>query len=762
MRPLLLFALLLPTHSLAQTANPPGERLFASRCAACHGADAAGGERGPSLVDGRRGGARWRETLRDTIRDGRPSAGMPAFPLPTSDLDALVNFLGNLTAPAIERNLPGDAQAGATYFFGAGKCATCHTVQGHGGVLGPDLSNLGRQRRLNQIQRALASPSNTQRLLSVTLQDRRTLRGLAKNETNFDLQLLGLDGTLHLLDKSRIVRLSEETEPLMPPLSASPEDRRNLLAFLSRLDRTRPVQTPQRAAPSPQGLPFSAVAQPRPGEWPTYNGQLNGNRHSPLKLIHAANVAQLAPKWIFTLPDARRLQVTPIVSGGVMYVTAANEAVALDARTGRQIWHFKQPLTKGVIGDASSAINRGVALLDDKVFLVTDHAHLLALHRVTGALLWDVEVANYRQHYGTTSAPLVVNDLVLVGTSGGDEGAPGFISAHRASTGEPVWKHRTLPAPGEPGSETWVGRALEHGCSAPWLTGSYDPEVKLIYWTTGNPCPDYNGDERQGDNLFSSSVIALDPATGQRRWHYQFTPHDLHDWDASQPVLAVNAAWKGRPRKLLLQANRNGFFYVLDRVTGEFLLGEPYVKKMTWASGIGADGRPKVLPDTAPTMQGNKVCPAVEGASNWMSSSYHPGTGLFYVMSLESCNIYTKSAAWFQQGESFYGGGTRRVPGEKGEKILRALDPQTGKIVWEYPQLGAANSWGGLLSTDGGLVFFGEDSGAFAAVDAKSGRLLWHFQTSQLWKASPMTYSVDGKQLLAVAAGGSIIAFGLP
>jgi len=761
MRTLLPLALLLPSYLFAQTATPAGERLFAARCAACHGADAAGGERGPSLVDGRRGGPRWRETLRDTIRDGRPAAGMPAFPLPTSDLDALVNFLGNLTAPAIERNLPGDAQAGATYFFGAGKCATCHTVQGHGGVLGPDLSNLGRQRRLNQIERALAAPANTQRLVSVTLPDRRTLRGLAKNETNFDLQLLGLDGTLHLLDKSRIIRLNEETQPLMPPLSAGPEDRRNLLAFLSRLDRSRPLATPSSATAA-QGLPFSAVAQPRTGEWPTYNGQLTGNRHSPLKHIHTGNVAQVAPKWIFTLPDARRLQVTPIVSGGVMYVTAANEAFALDARTGRQIWHYKQPLTKGVIGDASSAINRGVALLDDKVFLVTDHAHLLALHRVTGALIWDIEVADYRQHYGTTSAPLVVNDLVLVGTSGGDEGAPGYISAHRASTGEQVWKHRTLPAPGEPGSETWVGRALEHGCSAPWLTGSYDPEVKLIYWTTGNPCPDYNGDERQGDNLFSSSVIALDPATGQRRWHYQFTPHDLHDWDASQPVLAVNAPWNGRPRKLLLQANRNGFFYVLDRVTGEFLLGEPYVKKMTWASGIGVDGRPKVLPDTAPTMQGNKVCPAVEGASNWMSSSYSPGTGLFYVMSLESCNIYTKSAAWFQQGESFYGGGTRRVPGEKGEKILRALDPQTGKIVWEYPQLGAANSWGGLLSTDGGLVFFGEDSGAFAAVDAKSGRPLWHFQTSQLWKASPMTYTVDGKQLVAVAAGGSIIAFGLP
>ena len=315
-------------------------------------------------------------------------------------------------------------------------------------------------------------------------------------------------------------------------------------------------------------------------------------------------MGQLAPKWMFTLPNARRLEVTPVVVDGVMYIAAANEAYALDARTGRQIWHYQRPLTKGVIGDAASAINRGVAVLGDKVFMVTDHAHMLALHRANGQLLWDTEIADYKQHYGTTSAPLVVDDLVITGTSGGDEGARGFIAAFKASTGELAWKHWTMPAPGEPGSETWIGRAIEHGCSAPWLTGSYDPELKLIYWTTGNPCPDYNGDERKGDNLYTSSVIALEPATGKRRWYFQFTPHDLHDWDAAQPVLVVNTNFRGKPRKLLLQANRNGFFYVLDRVTGEFLLGEPFVKKMTWASGIDEKGRPKVLPNTEPTVGG--------------------------------------------------------------------------------------------------------------------------------------------------------------
>jgi alcohol dehydrogenase (cytochrome c) len=739
----ILFAIVLPCLAFGQT----GQRLFETRCAACHGSDAAGGERGPSLVEGRRGAGRFR----DTIRNGRPEAGMPAFAFSDSDMNAVLSFLASLTAPAIEKQVSGDAAAGQRFFFGAGNCRSCHMIQGRGGIAGPELSNLGRERRLSQIEQSLTKPGTTHQVLSVELPGGRKVRGIVRNESNFDVQLLGLDGAMHLLEKARILRRVEETKSLMPPVTATPD----LLAFLSRLDRNQPL-------PGLPPLSTATAVKPGPGDWPTYNGQWNGNRHSPLKQIHPGNVAQLAPQWIFTVPDARRLQVTPLVVDGVMYVTAANQAYALDARTGRQIWQFRMPLTKGVIGDASAAINRGAALLGDKVFLITDHAHLLALHRATGALLWDVEVADYRQHYGMTSAPLVVNDLVLVGTSGGDEGAPGFITAHKASTGELVWKHRTLPAPGEPGSETWVGRALEHGCAAPWLTGSYDPEVGLVYWTTGNPCPDYNGDERQGDNLYSSSVIALDPSTGQRRWHYQFTPHDLHDWDASQPVLAVNAVFRGRPRKLLLQANRNGFFYVLDRVTGEFLLGEPFVKKMTWASGIGPDGRPKVLPDTAPTVQGNKVCPAVEGATNWMSSSYSAGTGLFYVMSLESCNIYSKSALWWRQGESFYGGGTRRVPGEKGVKILRALDIQTGKVVWEYPQIGPGNSWGGVLSTDGGLVFFGEDSGAFAAVEAKSGKYLWHFQTSQLWKASPMTYSADGRQFVAVASGGNILAFGVP
>jgi alcohol dehydrogenase (cytochrome c) len=457
----------------------------------------------------------------------------------------------------------------------------------------------------------------------------------------------------------------------------------------------------------------------------------------------------------------RALQTTPAVVDGVMYVTAVNEVVALDARTGRQVWRYSRPRTPGLVGDAAGGINRGVAVLGDRVFLQTDNAHVIALHRLTGSLLWDSEMADSREHYGSTSAPLVVNDLVIAGVSGGDEGIRGFVDAYFAATGKRAWRFWTVPARGEPGSETWVGKALEHGCAATWLTGTYDPEAKLLYWPTGNPCPDYNGDERKGDNLYSNSVLALDPATGKLKWHYQFTPHDLHDWDATETPMLVDATFRGRPRKLLVQGNRNGFFYVLDRLTGELLMAEPFVKKLTWASGIGKDGRPILLPGYEPTPQGARACPAVAGATNWPSTSFSPLTGLFYLMVEESCDIYSKNSQWWEQGKSFYGGGTRPSP-EESEKFLRALDLQTGKIAWQIPSKGGILA-SGLMSTAGGLVFYGEsDGGAFVAADARTGKILWTFNTGQAWKAGPMTYTTDGKQYVGVAAGSTIMAFWLP
>ena len=491
--------------------------------------------------------------------------------------------------------------------------------------------------------------------------------------------------------------------------------------------------------------------------------------------INTTNSKQVAPKWLFQIgaprgggepkagvPSWIGLEVTPIVVDGVMYVTSVNEAFALDARNGREIWHYSRPRSQGLAGDAAGGINRGVAVLGDRVFMVSDNAHLFALHRSTGQLLWDVEMASGQKNYGSTSAPLVVNDLVIAGVSGGDEGIRGFLDAYRVSTGERVWRFWTVPALGEPGSETWVGKDIEHGCAATWLTGTYDAEANLLYWPTGNPCPDYNGDLRRGDNLYSSSILAIDPETGKLRWHYQFSPHETHDWDATETPMLLDADFHGSPRKLLVQANRNGFFYVLDRLTGKVLLAEPFVKKLTWARGIGPDGRPIRLPGDEPTRRGARVCPSVGGAANWPATAFNPAAGLFYVMASESCNIYTKSEEQWQAGQSFYGGGTHRSPDDVSGQFLRAIDLQTGKVVWDLPQLGEARTTSGVMATSGGLVFYGDSSGAFVAVDAKSGERLWHFNTGQPWKASPMTYMIDGSQYIGVAAGSIIMTFGLP
>jgi alcohol dehydrogenase (cytochrome c) len=663
-----------------------GKRQYETRCVGCHGGDGLGGGHGPAIAGVARPRAISKTEVMDVIRKGIPDRGMPAFQVSVEEANALADYVMSLKARAKATSVEGPASLTAT----------------------------------------------------VRLRDGRTIDGILKNESNFDLQLLSTEGKLYLLTKDQVAEIvrSEASTP--------------------------PAEAPIRPT-SEQGVSFEEVAHPKPGTWPTYDGNLNGNRFSPLSQINTGNVNSLAPKWMFTLKGASRaLQVTPVVVDGVMYVTWVNEAYALDARSGREIWHFSRPRSQNLAGDAAGGINRGVAVRGDRVFMVTDNAHLLALHRFTGRLLWDIEMADSSENYGSTSAPLVVNDLVIAGLSGGDEGARGFLSAYKISTGERVWRFWTIPARGEPGAETWIGRALEHGCGSTWFTGTYDSEARILYWPTGNPCPDYNGDERRGDNLYTDSVVALDPDSGKLKWYYQFTPHDVHDWDAAETPMLVNAEFGGQPRKLLLQGNRNGFFYVLDRLTGKLLLAEPFVKKLTWAKGIGADGRPQLLPGNEPTIEGQLTCPAVAGAANWPSSAYDSTTGLFYMFAEESCNIYTKNDEWWQAGKSFYGGGTRRASREQqGGKFLKAIDIQTGKTAWEIPNIGGGILGSGLMATAGGLIFYGDGYGAFVAADARNGEPLWHFDTSQNFKAGPMTYTVDDVQYIGMAAGSTILAFTL-
>ena len=493
--------------------------------------------------------------------------------------------------------------------------------------------------------------------------------------------------------------------------------------------------------------PSDLLRRPIAENWLSYHGDYSGQRFSGLAQINTANVGQLRAQWVFHATNSNLLEATPVVVNGLMILTSANDAFALDARTGRAVWHYARPVTEGLIDDASSHHNRGVGVWHSRVYMETDNAHLLCLDVRSGRLLWDVAYAAGNKNYGATSAPLVVKDKILVGTSGGDDGVRGFVAAFDVLTGKEIWRFWTIPGPGEFGSSSWPGDLYLRGGATTWMPGTYDPELNTIYWGTSNPAPDYDGAVRPGDDLYSDCVLALDPDTGKLKWHFQFTPHDLFDYDATQVPVLVDAPYEGSVRKLLLQANRNGFLYVLDRTNGRFLSATPFVKKLNWAKGIDPEGRP-VRTGIEPTKEGTLVCPDVTGATNWFSPSYHPGTRLLYFMALERTG--------------FYATGTKHAPGQRGQKILLAFNPENGQCVWRYPQAGSGDSWGGTMTTAGGLVFFGNDTEEFEAVDARTGQSLWHFNTGQPMHASPMSYEVSGKQYVAIAAGSDLFSFALP
>ena len=503
------------------------------------------------------------------------------------------------------------------------------------------------------------------------------------------------------------------------------------------------------------------LTRPAGENWPSYNGDYTGRRFSILQQINHSNVAQMRAAWVFHPGNAQRLEATPVVIRGVMYLTSANDVFALDARTGRTLWHYARPVSSGLLDDAAAHKSRGVAVWRQFVYSETDDAHLLCLDARSGNLLWDVQYAEASKQYGATSAPLVVNDEVIVGTSGGDSGVRGFVAAYDAMKGTLKWRLWTIPGPGEFGSASWPGDSYLHGGGTTWMPGTYDPELKTLYWTTSNAAPDFDGDSRQGDDLYTACLLAIDATTGKLKWYFQFTPHDVYDYDANETPVLVDEVEKDAPRHLLVQANRNGFFYVLDRTNGKFLRAIPFVKKLNWATEIDASGRP-LLSGRVPTKEGTYICPGIIGATNWFSPSYNPNTGLFYVMALENCNVYFAKPKPFTQGETFYSTGTKLPRNEQSNKILMALSPSEGKKVWSYPQVGRGNSLGGTLTTAGRLVFFGDDAESFEAVDAETGRALWHFNTGQSFSASPMTYAIDGTQYVTICAGSDVFSFALP
>jgi alcohol dehydrogenase (cytochrome c) len=500
--------------------------------------------------------------------------------------------------------------------------------------------------------------------------------------------------------------------------------------------------------------------QPTAGNWLSYNGDYSGRRYTGLVQVTPQNVGQLRAQWVFHSHNSSLLEVTPIVVNGVMFITSANDAFALDALTGRSIWHYSRPVTQGLIDDASSHHNRGVGVWHSRVYMETDNAHLLCLDARSGNLLWDVAYAEGNKNYGATSAPLVVKDKVLVGTSGGDDGVRGFIAAFDAETGKPAWRLWTIPGPGEFGSSSWPGDMYLRGGATTWMPGTFDLALNTVYWGTSNAAPDFDGEPRPGDDLYTACVLAIDADTGKLKWYYQFTPHDLFDYDSTQTPMLIDAMYKGTRRRLLVEANRNGFVYVLDRTNGKFLSATRFVKKLNWAKGIDAAGRP-IRTGIQPSPEGTLICPGYTGATNWFSPSYNPATHLLYFVALENCDTYFLKPQQFSEGREYYATGVKHAQGQYGQKILIAYNPETDKFAWQYPQVGSGRSWGGTMTTAGGLVFFGNDAEAFEAVDARTGQSLWHFNTGQSMHASPMSYDVAGTQYVAIASGSDIFSFAL-
>jgi alcohol dehydrogenase (cytochrome c) len=493
-----------------------------------------------------------------------------------------------------------------------------------------------------------------------------------------------------------------------------------------------------------------------PQNWLMYSGDYAGRRFSSLQEIKIGNVEKLVPKWAYQTMAGGKFETTPLVVDGIMYGTGQDDrAFALDARTGRPIWQYQRALPAD-IRPCCGRVNRGLAILGDKVFMGTLDSHVIALDTKTGNVIWDVTAVDYTKGYSFTLAPLVIKNLVLVGISGGEYGIRGFIDAYDANSGERKWRFYTVPAPGEPGSDTWEGESWKIGGSPAWITGAYDVETNTTFWTTGNPSPSNRGEGRAGDNLYSNSLLALDPDTGKLKWHFQFTQHDEHDYDATQVPVMVN----DKDKKLILQANRNGFFYVIDRTNGKLIRAESYAK-VSWSKEKDASGRPVPAKESSPTPEGNRVCPGAAGATNWMSPTYDPQTKLFYVTAREQCDVFSTAPQPYEAGHAYYG--SAYFPNDDAAPFygaLRAIDPDTGKIKWEWKH--PSPTWSGVLSTAGGVVFTGDAEGNFIALDAASGKPLWHFQCGASVYSSPMTYAVDGKQYVAVAAGTALFAFGLP
>ena len=532
-----------------------------------------------------------------------------------------------------------------------------------------------------------------------------------------------------------------------------------LTVFVGQNQAQQLLQAPVTPAFTPVSWERLMNAADEPENWLMYSATLDAQRHSRLTQVNTGNVSNLELKWAYQIPEIDRAETTPLVVDGIMFITEApSNLVAVDAVTGRQYWRYDHELPDD-LRICCGRNNRGVAILGETLYMSTLDAHLVAIDARTGNVRWDVEVADYSKGYSKTAAPLIVKDMVVTGIAGGEFGIRGFIDAYDAETGEQVWRTYAVAGPGDPNVSTWANDSWETGGAATWLTGSYDPDLELIYWGTGNPGPDWNGDVRLGDNLYSDSALALDADTGEISWWFQFTPHDVHDYDSIQIPILANIDYQGSERRVMMWANRNAFYYTIDRTDGDFMEGKPYALQ-TWAQGLDVDGRPIRVPGMAPTYEGVVVSPSIGGGTNWFSPAYNPDTGLFYVNAFDGEQEFFKRDEDYEEGERFTGGGGRYTsPMDAFHSSIRAINPETAEIEWEFPIMPRSSA--GITTTAGGLVFTGSADGYFFALDASSGEELWNISLGRRVHAAPMTFAVDGEQFVTIASGNVVYTFGL-
>jgi PQQ-dependent dehydrogenase (methanol/ethanol family) len=740
-----------------------GQKLFQKSCTACHGENAKGG-RGPDLTTGQWRSGRSDDAILKNILQGIPGTEMPAFPMTSSEGASIVAYLHSLKSNPPDEKLRGDAILGRELFFGSAKCSQCHMFAGSGGRLGPDLSSIHSERTVSEIREAIVNPDQSIRrgyeTVEVRLHSGQVVRGAKKSEDTFSIQIMDEKEKLHMLFKQDLEEIKTPRTSLMPVAHLAAAELDNVIAFLKTPGAGGVAATVWKPA-ADLNVTFARLknTHAEPQNWLTYWGDYQGTHYSPLDSITPANAGSLASKWTFQFGTGNN-ETVPIVADGLMFVTGPlNNAEALDARTGQAIWRYTRRLPQ-VAERCTVMANRGLAILGDRLYMATLDAHLVSLDAKTGSVIWDVPVDDYKKGYSITHAPLAIDGKIIVGITAGECALQGFLDAYDAATGKRLWRLFTVAQKGDPARATWSGDSAEFGGSPTWATGTYDPETDTLFWPTGNPGPDYDGSIRRGANLYSCSVLAIDPNTGKMKWYFQFTPHDTHDWDATETPVLIDAMFRGQKRKLLIQANRNAFYYVLDRETGQFLTGKAFARQ-TWAKGLDDQGHPVVIPGSDTTAEGSYVCPDATGATNWAAPSYDPRTNLFFVAVREACATFTSKTREPRPGTGYTGTGQKDDEAIGARGAIRALDPATGDTRWNFP-IYEGSSAAGVLGTAGGVVFASSRDGYLIALNATNGKPLWRYQTGSNIKSSPMSYAVDGKQYVAVASGSTLIVFALP